>query len=145
MIVWGLWYFYFNVMNVTVFPYSVAALMAKKVKNIEGKNVVAVISGGNVDVNVISQVIETGLMDSGRRVKIEVNDLPDRPGALADLISITAKHQANVVSVQHERKSNAYSKAKVAMVLDVRDFAHADGLIKEMNDAGYTKVDRNRV
>jgi threonine dehydratase len=114
--------------------------MAGKVQDTAGKNVVAVISGGNVDVNVIAQVIETGLLDSGRRVRLVIGDLPDRPGALATCIDILARSAANIVDIEHKRSSGTHSRVKVTLVLDVRDFDHADALIAEMNAAGYKDV-----
>lgn len=83
---------------------SVAALIAHKVKNIEGLNVGAIVSGGNIDVNAIAQVIECGLIDSGRRVKLSI-DLPDRVGSLSPLINNISQLQANVVNLYQERKT----------------------------------------
>lgn len=73
---------------------SVAALLAGKI-DIKGKNVCAVISGGNIDMNIISMVIERGLVDTGRRVRIAM-DLPDKPGALSILMSRISDLKANV-------------------------------------------------
>lgn len=81
---------------------GVAALMAHKIKGIEGKRVGTIVSGGNIDVNIIAQAIECGLIDSGRRVKLSM-DIPDRPGSLVTLMSLISQMQANVVSVTHER------------------------------------------
>ena len=74
----------------------VAALMSGKITGLEGKKVVTVISGGNIDVNVVSQVIECGLMDSHRRVKLSVEGIADRPGSLAQLVSVTSEMSANM-------------------------------------------------
>lgn len=94
---------------------GVAALLANKI-DIKGKKVATVICGGNIDVNgrmikfshssnfdrmirssmlVIALVIESGLVDSGRRVKLSIN-LPDRPGSLSQLMSLVSSFQANV-------------------------------------------------
>lgn len=74
----------------------VAALMSGKISGLEGKKVVTVISGGNIDVNVVSQVIECGLMDSHRRVKLSVEGIADRPGSLAKLVTVTSDMAANM-------------------------------------------------
>jgi threonine dehydratase len=73
---------------------GVAALLSNKV-DVRGKKVATVICGGNIDVNAIAQVIECGLIDSGRRIKFSMF-LPDRPGSLSQLMSQISSHQANV-------------------------------------------------
>jgi threonine dehydratase len=74
---------------------GVAALISKKVANIEGKRIAVVISGGNIDVNAIPQVIDTGLTESGRRIRFSMQ-IPDRPGSLSVLINHISQLQANV-------------------------------------------------
>jgi threonine dehydratase len=74
---------------------GVAALLAGKVHDIQGKKVVTIISGGNIDVNAIPQVIECGLVESGRRIRFSM-DIPDRPGSLSQLIGHISNFQANV-------------------------------------------------
>ena len=97
---------------------GVAALMCGKIKNIEGGDllfyfvivwkiflilvalfvglkVATIICGGNIDVNAISQIIECGLMDTGRRIKLSMN-LIDRPGSLSALINHVSEQEANV-------------------------------------------------
>jgi threonine dehydratase len=100
---------------------AVAAVMTNKVANIQGKNVAVVVSGGNIDVNVMAQVIECGLVDSGRRVKFQVL-LNDRPGSLSELMKTVSSAQANVVAVHHERTLGPSSLgfARVLLTLDVR-------------------------
>lgn len=74
---------------------GIAALLSGKVPNIEGKKVATVICGGNIDVNAIHQVIECGLMETGRRIRFSM-DLPDRPGSLSALMNQISTAQANV-------------------------------------------------
>ena len=74
---------------------GVAALLSGRVPNIEGKKVATVICGGNIDVNAIHQVIECGLIETGRRIRFSMN-LPDRPGSLSALMSVISGAQANV-------------------------------------------------
>lgn len=73
---------------------GVAALLAGKIAT-QGKRVATVICGGNIDVNAIAQVIECGLVDSGRRVRYSM-DLPDRPGSLSTLMNQISDFKANV-------------------------------------------------
>lgn len=83
---------------------SVAALISHKIKDIKGKKVGTIVSGGNIDVNAIAQIIDCGLIDSGRRVKLSI-DVPDRVGSLGTLINHISRLQANVVNLYQERKT----------------------------------------
>lgn len=74
---------------------GVAALLAGKIKDIHGKKVGTIVCGGNIDVNAISQVIECGLVETGRRIRFSM-DIPDRPGTLSVLINHISNMQANV-------------------------------------------------
>jgi threonine dehydratase len=76
---------------------SVAALMAGKLDKYvkDKKNICAVISGGNIDMNIISMVIERGLVDTGRRVRVSM-DLPDKPGSLSSLMNRISELKANM-------------------------------------------------
>ncbi len=74
---------------------GVAALQSGKISDIRGKKVGTIVCGGNIDVNAIAQVIECGLVDSGRRIRLSM-DIPDRPGALSNLMGTISNHQANV-------------------------------------------------
>lgn len=112
---------------------GVAALMAGKI-DVAGKKVATVICGGNIDVNALALIIESGLIDSGRRVKLSAT-LPDKPGSLSQLMNLISSQNANVVCVNHERTQIAsFGKAKVQMTLDVRDFAHANDIVQLLRE-----------
>jgi threonine dehydratase len=74
---------------------------------LESKTVALVVSGGNIDVNVIARVIERGLVKDGHLVRLRVR-LRDPPGALAGLTAIEAGTRANVLHIEHDR---AFSRA----------------------------------
>ncbi|HEX9443316.1 MAG TPA: threonine ammonia-lyase [Candidatus Binatia bacterium] len=78
-----------------------AALVNKKI-GLEGKNTALVVSGGNIDVNLVARIIEKGLVQDGRLARLSVV-LADRPGSLARLAAAVAKEGANVLSVEHAR------------------------------------------
>lgn len=78
-----------------------AALVNRRVA-LEGQTVALVVSGGNIDVNLIARVIERGLVKDGRLVRLRVR-LRDRPGALAALTAIVARARANVLGIEHDR------------------------------------------
>jgi len=76
---------------------------------LRGKRVALIISGGNIDVNIISRIIEKGLVKDGRRVRLLVL-LQDRPGALARLTSLVAAERANILEIEHHR---AFATAEI--------------------------------
>src|SRR6266536_3771376 len=73
----------------------VAALVHEKVR-CRGKRIAAIISGGNIDVGILSRIIERGLAKDGRLIRLRIN-LPDYPGALHTLTGVLAEHRANIV------------------------------------------------
>ena len=115
---------------------SLAALVHGKLP-LSGK-VAAVLSGGNVDVNFISRIIEHGLVKAGRRVKL-VTRVLDRPGELQKLIAVIAALKANVAHVYHDRTARdvPIGQASVEISLETRDMAHADLLLKTLREQGY--------
>ena len=80
---------------------SVAAAMFHKLP-IEGKKVVCIVSGGNIDVNILSRVITRGLITSGRSTMLQI-ELEDKPGQLEGVSRIISECGGNVISVHHER------------------------------------------
>ncbi len=119
---------------------SLAALVQGRLA-LKGK-VAAVLSGGNMDVNFISRIIEHGLVKAGRRVKL-VTRVPDRPGELQKLASIIALVKANIAHVYHDRAARdvPIGQASVEISLETRDTAHSDMVLKTLREQGYP-VDR---
>ena len=79
---------------------GVAAVLAKKI-DLSGRKVCAVVSGGNIDVNILSRVINRGLLSSGRVAELKIAML-DKPGQLRDVSAIIADCGANVIQVRHD-------------------------------------------
>jgi threonine dehydratase len=97
-----------------------------------------VISGGNIDVNLISRIIERGLVKDGRLVQLLVN-VPDRPGSLARFISGVAEQGANVVEIHHNRAFSraALGQVDVEVTLETRGQAHVAELIEALRQKGW--------
>ncbi|MDR3348206.1 MAG: threonine ammonia-lyase [Acidaminococcales bacterium] len=97
-----------------------------------------VISGGNIDINFVSRIIENGLIKAGRRIKLET-DLVDRPGELRKFITTIAEHQANIVYIYHEHagKNLPIGYTNVEMDLETRDAKHAEAVVASLRQAGY--------
>ncbi|MFP2963344.1 threonine ammonia-lyase [Myxococcus sp. 1LA] len=117
---------------------GVAALLSGEVPAARGRRTAVILSGGNIDMNVISRIIERGLVKAGRLVQLEVR-LPDRPGMLAKLTTQVADLRANVVEIHHER---AFSKAglgeaMVEVTLETTGPAHIEELERALHRLGW--------
>ena len=119
---------------------AVAATMFNKLP-IQGKNVVCVVSGGNIDVTILSRVIERGLLTSGRTCNLCI-ELMDKPGQLQMVSSIIASLGANVISVHHERASETMdiNGCYLRIVLETRNYEHIDNIMSALTDAGFRLV-----
>ncbi len=116
----------------------VAAVMNGKIPNINGKNVCCIVSGGNIDVTILSRVIERGLKMGGRTADIVIA-LSDKPGQLSGVSQIIADQGANVVSVNYDSTdldmniTDCYLKIGV----ETRNFEHIIAVKKALADAGF--------
>ena len=116
----------------------VAAVMNGKIPDVDGKNVVCVVSGGNIDVTILSRVIERGLKMGGRTADIVIA-LSDKPGQLSGVSQIIADQGANVVSVNYDSTdldmniTDCYLKLGV----ETRNFEHIVAVKKALRDAGF--------
>lgn len=116
---------------------AVAALLNHKVRGLEGKRVVALVSGGNIDVNVIARIIERGLAKEGRLVRIIVH-LPDKPGQLAKVSAAVASHRANVIEVHHTRAfSHRFGDTTLQLTLETRGHDHVEEILRALRERGY--------
>jgi len=104
-----------------------------------GKRVVLVVSGGNIDVNLLSRIIDRGLFKSGRCMRIWVL-IPDVPGSLAALLSTIAALQANVLQVHHDRLAARTEPGSTAveLVLETRGFEHVEAIGTAIVRAGWS-------
>lgn len=120
---------------------SVAAAMFGKVP-IEGKKVVCVLSGGNIDVTILSRVIKRGLLTSGRTCNLNI-ELIDKPGQLLGVSKIISDLRGNVISVHHERSSEGsdINGCYLRLLLETRDYAHVQEIRGALLDAGYHLID----
>lgn len=119
---------------------SVAAVMFDKLP-IRNKNVVCLISGGNIDVNILSRVITRGLVTSGRNVNLMIA-LEDKPGQLEDVSHIIAGCGGNVVSVLYDRSdiNMAITSCFLRLGLETRDAEQIEEIKSELEKAGYRLV-----
>ncbi|MGN1124226.1 MAG: threonine ammonia-lyase [Eubacterium sp.] len=120
----------------------VAAVMNGKIPDIQGKNVCCLVSGGNIDVTILSRVVERGLKMGGRTANITIA-LSDKPGQLMGVSQIIARLGANVVSVNYDSTdldmniTDCYLKIGV----ETRDYQHIVQIKKALKDAGFEVCD----
>ena len=119
---------------------AVAAVMFAKVP-VKGKKVVALVSGGNIDVTILSRVIKRGLLMSGRNHTLCI-ELSDKPGQLKQVSAIIADLGANVISVHHERASETMdiNGCYLRIVLETRNHQHISEITSALTDAGFKLV-----
>ena len=119
---------------------SVAAAMFGKLP-LEGKKAVCLISGGNIDVNILNRVITRGLVMGGRNVNLMIA-LEDKPGQLQGVSEIISRCGGNVVSVHHDRAdtSMAITSCFLKLGLETRDQAQIEEIRTALTQAGFRLV-----
>jgi threonine dehydratase len=115
----------------------VAALLHNKVQ-VTGKTVGVVISGGNLDVSILSRIIERGLAEDGRMVRLRIH-LPDYPGALHKLTGVLADHRANIVQTAYDRTYFGVDLGNTAidLTMETRGAEHVSELVAALTAKRY--------
>ena len=116
---------------------GLAAVLEREL-DLRGDRVVVPLCGGNIDSNVLSQVINRGLINAGRYLKFETV-LHDKPGALVDIATRIADHGANIYAIHHDRmaKDVTLSAAEVEFECETRGREHANRIVRSLEEAGY--------
>ncbi len=116
---------------------ATAALLRRKTM-LNGHHTAAIIGGGNIDVSLLSRIIERGLVKDGRLVRIRVH-LPDRPGALVELSTVIANQKANIVELLFDRAYYGVSIGDTAIdiTMETRGAKHLADLLAAITAAGY--------
>ena len=119
---------------------SVAAAMFNKVP-IKGKKVVCLLSGGNIDVTILSRVIKRGLLMTGRTCSMNI-ELIDKPGQLLEVSRIIAELGGNVTSIHHERANEgaAVNGCYLRIVLETRNYDHIKQIRTALTEKGFKIV-----
>ena len=124
---------------------AVAAAMFNKV-DVKGKKVACILSGGNIDVTILSKVINRGLMKAGRSTELII-EMIDKPGQLKEVSALIADLGANVVSVHHDRggEDTDINGCYLRIAMETRNWAHVEQIEKAISDAGYHIVHRQNI
>lgn len=123
----------------------VAAAIFNKLP-IKGKKTVCLVSGGNIDVNILSRVITRGQITTGRKADLVIV-LDDRPGQLRQVSEIVSSCGANVVGVQHNRSdvNMPITGCYLKLELETRDQAQIDEIKTKLLAAGFNLLNNNAV
>jgi threonine dehydratase len=119
---------------------AVAAAMFNKV-DVKGKKVACILSGGNIDVTILSRVIKRGLLMSGRSCQLTIEPM-DKPGQLKNVSRIIADLGGNVTSVHHERANEGsdVNGCYLRIILETRNFEHINEIKKALTDFGFKLI-----
>lgn len=116
---------------------SVAAAMSGKLP-IDGKKTACIISGGNIDVNILSRVINRGLLTAGRLSHLTI-ELLDKPGQLREVSSIIAQYGANVIRVRHNQggENTDINDCFLKISMETKNAEHFEQIKQALIDKGY--------
>ena len=119
---------------------SVAAAIFNKLP-LAGKKVVCLVSGGNIDVTILSRVIERGLLKSGRSHALCI-ELLDKPGQLLGVSKVIAECGGNIISIHHEKASESsdINGCFLRIVMETRNFAHIEQITGALKRAGFRLI-----
>jgi threonine dehydratase len=117
---------------------AIAALINRKTP-LSGKKIAVLVCGGNIDVSLLSRIMERGLVKDGRLVRLRVH-LPDYPGALHRLTGILAQHRANIVETSYDRAYYGVNLGDTAIdiTMETRGPDHIAELLSSLSASGYT-------
>jgi len=120
-------------------PAGVAAMAAVLYgkTNLKGRKVVPVISGGNINMSILEQILDKGVMDEGLRARIQVL-IPDQAGMLKSIISILEKMKANIHDIEHERSTTSVpvGYVQVTITFNLQDSTQLPTLLMELDKKG---------
>lgn len=119
---------------------GVAAVIHNKLTHLKGKKVAVVLSGGNLDVTLLSVIIEKGLLKSHRKMNVTVT-LVDKPGSLKRFTEILEELSANIVHISYDRTSISldYGDANVTVHMETKGKEHQEQIRETLKQEGYLK------
>ena len=116
---------------------TVAAVLSGKL-DVKGKNVVCVLSGGNIDVSFVQSIIEQGMVARHRRIRFVVK-LRDKPGSLVQMLGVLAQNNANILTIEHDKLAAGLKsdETSVHIACEVGGKEHGDAVLKALRESGY--------
>ena len=124
---------------------GVAAILHKKFKFEKNSCIATVLSGGNIDVSMLSIIIEKGLIKAFRKMKLVIT-LIDKPGSLMDLTDIFRELNANIIQIDYDRTSTSlsYGDANVTLALETKGEAHQESIRERLKKEGFIFTEEMR-
>lgn len=115
---------------------AMAAVLYQKT-NLKGRKVVAIVSGGNVNMSILEQILDKGVMEEGLRARIQVL-IPDQAGMLKSIISILEKMKANIHDIEHERSTTSVpvGYVQVTITFNLQDTHQLPTILAELDKRG---------
>lgn len=115
---------------------AMAAILYQKI-NVKGRKVVAIVSGGNVNMSILEQILDKGVMEEGLRARIQVL-IPDQAGMLKSIISILEKMKANIHDIEHERSTTSVpvGYVQVTITFNLQDTHQLPTILAELDKRG---------
>lgn len=116
-----------------------AALSHGIIDTVEDEKVVVVVSGGNIDMTLLTVILERGMESDGRMARLKVV-IPDKPGNIARLARLVAEQQANIVEIyqHHEVSEVDIGETEVEMLLEAKGRRHIDAILESIAESGYS-------
>ena len=117
---------------------ALAAVIEETFDYDDDETIVPALCGGNIDLNMLTNVIMRGLVETGRYLRIKTV-LKDQPGALEELVAVLSNQQTNIYAIEHDRTNRdvAMNDAEVELDLETRGPDHVDELLEALRDHGY--------
>ena len=115
-----------------------AALSNHRLEDVAGKKVVVVISGGNIDMSMLSRILERGLESDGRLANLQVI-VSDKPGSIAELASLLAEQKANILRISQSRSITEVQlgETEVELTLETRGHTHVEEIKAKIRARGF--------
>jgi threonine dehydratase len=116
---------------------GLAALLQKRT-SLNGARTAVVVGGGNIDVTLLSRIIERGLVQDGRMIRLRIT-LLDKPGALSELTKLIAEHRVNIVDTLYNRAYYGVNlgNTTIDITLETRGRAQVEELLAALNECGF--------
>lgn len=117
---------------------GLAALRSGRILDFKGKKVVVVISGGNIDMTMLSRILERGMENDGRLAQLKVV-VQDKPGNIAELAALIADHKANILNLSQNRSIGEVEleETEVELLLETKGWTHVQAITATLRKQGY--------
>ena len=115
-----------------------AALHSKRIKDVADKKIAIVISGGNIDLVLLSRILERGMESDGRLARLKVI-VPDRPRSIAQVASLVAEQHAGILQISQNRSVSEVKlqETELELLLETRGLDHVEDIVQVLRGAGF--------